>query len=211
MGRATVERLLELDDVTPTFTQPAPGSNHFSVARLAHNSTKGTHMNKHTIILLGIMTLGASFSLCGGDGPAPTPAPGPSPSPTPTPAPAPSPVPVDDSLGFSVLPDGRGGVNFEAVVITDDMNFDKARSLAAFEETLYPHLRSSGCSGCHNSDNTSGSGAQAPLHADSDVALAHEYALTRVNFRDPENSKFVVRMRLDRHNCPGSSCADAAD
>lgn len=172
-------------------------------------------MNKHTIILLGIMTLGTAFSGCGGDGPTPTPGPTPSPTPTPTPSPTPTPtptpVPVDDSLGFSVLPDGRGGVNFEGVVITDAMNFDKARSLAAFEETLYPHLRSSGCSGCHNTANTSGSGAQAPLHADVDVALAHEYALTRVNFRDPENSKFVVRMRIDRHNCPGSSCSDAAD
>jgi len=51
---------------------------------------------------------------------------------------------------------------------------------------------------------------QAPLHSDNDVALAHEYALTRVNFKDPQNSKFVVRMKLDRHNCPGTSCATAA-
>jgi hypothetical protein len=40
--------------------------------------------------------------------------------------------------------------------------------------------------------------------------LAHEYALTRVNFRDPENSRLVVRMGVDRHNCFGGSCAAAS-
>ena len=54
-----------------------------------------------------------------------------------------------------------------------------------------------------------GSGAQAPLHADVDVNVAHEYALTRVNFREPEDSKLVVRMGIDRHNCFGGSCVAA--
>lgn len=89
--------------------------------------------------------------------------------------------------------------------------FNKEESLAAFTDTLYKHLRSSGCSGCHNSAIPEEvGGQQAPLHSDDDVALAHEYALTRVNFKDPQNSKFVVRMKIDRHNCPGSSCATAA-
>ena len=34
-------------------------------------------------------------------------------------------------------------------------------------------------------------------------------ALTRVNFRSPADSKFVVRMGIDRHNCFGTSCKDA--
>lgn len=84
------------------------------------------------------------------------------------------------------------------------MGFDKARSLKAFQGTLYPLLRAN-CSGCHSTQNTTGSGAQAPLHADVDVNLAHEYALTRVNFREPDNSKLVVRMRIDRHNCFGET------
>jgi hypothetical protein len=89
------------------------------------------------------------------------------------------------------------------------MGFDKARSLEAFQDTLYPLLRDS-CEGCHSTENTNGSGAQAPLHADVDVNLAHEYALTRVNFREPENSKLVVRMGIDRHNCFGGDCERAA-
>jgi hypothetical protein len=112
-----------------------------------------------------------------------------------------------------VLESGRdGSPNYEPVFIDEESTgFNKAESLVAFEETLYAHLRSSGCAGCHNTAVPEEvGGQQAPLHSDDDVALAHEYALTRVNFKDPENSKFVVRMRLDRHNCPGASCASAA-
>ncbi|HEY2858773.1 MAG TPA: hypothetical protein VGJ21_10185 [Terracidiphilus sp.] len=109
-------------------------------------------------------------------------------------------------LGFSELSNGRGGTNVEAVVVPD--GFDKAKSLAAFKETLYPVLRAN-CAGCHSTENKLGSGAQAPLHADVDVNLAHEYALTRVNFRDPENSKFVTRMVIDRHNCFADNCGVA--
>jgi mono/diheme cytochrome c family protein len=104
------------------------------------------------------------------------------------------------------LPNGRGtGVNYEAVAYTDDMGFDKDASLAAFKQTVYPILREN-CAGCHSSDNTKADGAQAPLHSDKDPALAHEYALTRVNFRDPAASKLVFRQVIDRHNCFSTSC-----
>src|SRR6204780_3036193 len=80
------------------------------------------------------------------------------------------------TLGYSELSNGRGGTNVEAYVVPT--GFDKARSLAAFRDTLYPLLRAN-CSGCHSTENKLGSGAQAPLHADVNVNLAHEYALTR--------------------------------
>jgi hypothetical protein len=91
-------------------------------------------------------------------------------------------------LGFSELPNGRGGTNVESFVVPD--GFDKAKSLEAFKETVYPVLRAN-CSGCHSTENPTGSGAQAPLHADVNPAIAHEYALTRVNFRQPENATIV--------------------
>lgn len=112
------------------------------------------------------------------------------------------------SPGYSVLSNGRGGTNVEGVVYTPQMHFDKQRLLEAFKKTVYPLLREH-CSGCHSTANTFGSGAQAPLTADPDVNLAHEYALTRVDFRTPADSKLVVRMTIDRHNCFGSSCAEA--
>lgn len=113
-----------------------------------------------------------------------------------------------DTLGYNTLPNGRGGLNYEQVCYTAAIGFDAAVSQRAFEATVYPLLQAN-CSGCHSTANTSGSGAQAPIHSDGDAALAHEYALTRVNFRDPEESKLVVRMAIDRHNCFGDSCADA--
>jgi hypothetical protein len=115
-----------------------------------------------------------------------------------------------EKVGYSVIPDGRGGANVEATVYTPEMGFDKARSLAAFKETLYPLLRQN-CSGCHSTENKLGSGAQAPIHSDVDVNLAHEYALTRVNFRELVESKFVVRMAIDRHNCFAENCGVAAN
>lgn len=111
---------------------------------------------------------------------------------------------------FAEIPDGRGGINVEAAVYTAEMGFDKARSLAAFKETLYPLLRQN-CSRCHSTENTLAAGAQAPVHSDVDPSLAHEYALTRVNFREPAESKFVVRMAIDRHNCFGDNCGVAAN
>jgi hypothetical protein len=101
-------------------------------------------------------------------------------------------------------------MNVEATVYTKEMGFDKERSLAAFKETLYPLLREN-CSGCHSTENELASGAQAPVHSDADVNLAHEYALTRVNFRELRESKFVVRMEIDRHNCFAENCGVAAN
>ncbi len=47
------------------------------------------------------------------------------------------------------LPDGRGGTNVEAIAYTDEMGFDKERSLEAFKDTVYPLTRAY-CDGCHN-------------------------------------------------------------
>lgn len=113
-------------------------------------------------------------------------------------------------LGYAEIPNGRGGTNVEATLFTPDMGFDKARSLKAFQETVYPVLRAN-CSGCHSTENKTGSGAQAPMHADVNPSLAHEYALTRVNFREPVESKLVVRMAIDRHNCFDKNCGAAAN
>jgi hypothetical protein len=107
-------------------------------------------------------------------------------------------------LGYSEHSNGRGGVNVEAVCYTPEMGLDKAASLEAFTDHVYPLLQAN-CAGCHDSRTR----AQAPIHADTNVELAHEYALTRVNFRKPADSKLVVRMGIDRHNCVGSSCKDA--
>ncbi|KYF77398.1 hypothetical protein BE17_47280 [Sorangium cellulosum] len=105
-------------------------------------------------------------------------------------------------LGYSQLPNGKGGYNVEPVCLPSDFNM--TTSLDAFKTTVYP-LLTANCSGCHSSTGK----AQAPMHSDVDPALAHEYALTRVNFKKPADSKLVVRMGIDRHNCFGRDCKDA--
>ncbi|HEY0464491.1 MAG TPA: hypothetical protein VGC79_09795, partial [Polyangiaceae bacterium] len=107
-------------------------------------------------------------------------------------------------LGYSEHPNGKGGVNVEAVCYTPEMGFDSATSLQAFKDNVYPILNGN-CSPCHSTRTRS----QAPIHSDANVELAHEYALTRVNFRKPADSKLVVRMGIDRHNCFGASCKEA--
>jgi cytochrome c553 len=115
-------------------------------------------------------------------------------------------IPPTGDKGYTELPNGRGGINLEQVVVP--AGFDKAASLASFQTTVYPLLRTH-CARCHSTENTAASGAQAPIHADVDVSLAHEYALTRVNFESPADSKLVVRMGIDRHNCIGGDCRAA--
>lgn len=137
----------------------------------------------------GSTSSGGSTSSSGGDSVAPT------------------------GLGYSMLPNGKDGYNYEPSEISkiSRPNYDRDASIAAFEKTLYKHLRSVGCAGCHSSD----SAGQAPLHSDSDVALAHDYALTRVNFADPENSRMVIRQKIERHGCArtndSKACASAAE
>jgi hypothetical protein len=92
----------------------------------------------------------------------------------------------------------------EQVCYAASMGFDRARSRAAFERTVYPLLRAN-CARCHSTETA----AQAPLHSDRDAALAHEYALTRVDLRNPENSKLVARMTIERHQCFGDDCRAA--
>lgn len=160
------------------------------------------------------------LTACGGGDVPGQPEPGPSPppgTPTPTPNPNPSPAPpvaspglATQREGFVELPDGRGGVTYESISYPTPLEFDKSVSLAAFQETLYPLLRTN-CAGCHNTENTLGWGAQAPLHSDVDPALAHEHALTKVNFRDIRDSKLSTRLWIDRHNCFSSSCDKAAE
>ncbi|HKP61743.1 MAG TPA: hypothetical protein VJV78_33665 [Polyangiales bacterium] len=119
-------------------------------------------------------------------------------------APFMTPVQAAGAAPYSELPDGRGGMNIEQVSYATVKGFDKAASLAAFQRTLYPLLRAN-CAACHSTETR----AQAPIHSDVDVNVAHDYALTRMNFAHPEDSKFVVRQLIDRHNCFGKTCKES--
>ncbi len=67
---------------------------------------------------------------------------------------------------------------------------DMAKSLAAYQNTLYPITQEEGsCVDCHGVD-------QQPLHSMADVAIAHDVMISfgLVNLRNPANSVIVQKL-----------------
>lgn len=62
------------------------------------------------------------------------------------------------------------------------------------------------CSGCHIEASVT---AQQPYFAESDIAVAYEAAKPKIDLNDPANSRFVLRLREEFHNC-WSDCATNA-
>ena len=115
---------------------------------------------------------------------------------TPPPAPPPS-APPDDTTPPPVDP---------ATPTTQP----PATDVAAFEQTLYPLLRSTAnfCVGCHGV-------TQIPTFAVADVMTAYNVITTqqKVNLTNPALSRVYLRPAVDRHNCGGDATCDrvAAD
>ncbi|WP_238152083.1 LamG domain-containing protein [Microbulbifer sp. A4B17] len=76
-------------------------------------------------------------------------------------------------------------------------------SSGSFSTTVYPLLRSY-CANCHSEDATT---AQTPYFASSDVDLAYESAVSKINLDSPADSRFSVRLGSEYHNC-WDDCAD---
>jgi hypothetical protein len=76
-------------------------------------------------------------------------------------------------------------------------------SADAFRETVHPVLVQ-GCARCHGV-------FQQPLFALNDSNLSHSNLLTsqKVNLQNIPSSRIVLRLRSDRHNCPGDCLNDA--
>jgi mono/diheme cytochrome c family protein len=84
---------------------------------------------------------------------------------------------------------------------------------AAFAATVYPVLEDN-CAGCHASSSAV---QQSPFFAEGPgtdpaaVAAAYAAARSKINLDAPADSRFVVRLRDEAHNCWTTSCADDAD
>ncbi len=82
-----------------------------------------------------------------------------------------------------------------------------------FSQTVYPVVEQF-CSDCHSSSSAL---KQQPFFAegpptDADaVTLAYEAAKAKIDLDDPANSRFVLRLRNEFHNCWTSSCANDAN
>lgn len=80
-------------------------------------------------------------------------------------------------------------------------------SPSGFASTVYPLLRAH-CASCHAD---SAAIPQSPYFASADVATAYDAAKAKIDLDNPANSRFVVRLRDEFHNCWSASCADDAE
>lgn len=81
-------------------------------------------------------------------------------------------------------------------------------SSALFASTIYPILSNPQyCARCHRSNAPT---AQAPFFASNDVDEAYEAAKAKINLDTPAQSRFVLRLREEFHNC-WTDCGTASN
>jgi mono/diheme cytochrome c family protein len=101
---------------------------------------------------------------------------------------------------------GARQIDIEAPPIKDvgaSRSFPADPSLYA--STVYPIVEQY-CAGCHSSTAVV---PQQPFFADHDIPTAYDAAKPKIDLDDPDNSRLVVRLRDEFHNC-WSDCADNA-
>ncbi len=76
-----------------------------------------------------------------------------------------------------------------------------------FATTVHP-LLTANCAGCHSESSAT---PQAPFFAGSDVDAAYEAAKAKMDLDNPANSRLVVRLRNEFHNCWSSDCQNDAN
>jgi hypothetical protein len=76
-----------------------------------------------------------------------------------------------------------------------------------FAATVHP-LLTEYCAGCHTDDAAV---PQSPYFASAAVDAAYEAAKPKIDLDNPANSRFVLRLRFEFHNCWDNDCAAAAD
>ncbi len=113
---------------------------------------------------------------------------------------------IENWLGSSVA--GGREINLTAPVAVDpgsSKNFPD--DSAAFGTLIHQPILEPYCSTCHASDAPN---ARQPFIADADVDTAYAAAKSRINLDDPANSRLVLRLRNEFHNCWDVGCAQSA-
>jgi hypothetical protein len=101
---------------------------------------------------------------------------------------------------------GTRGVNLQPPPL-HDVGASKSfpSSSAAFAATVYP-LLTQYCSRCHSSGAAT---PQSPFFAESDVDVAYAAVRAKINLDTPADSRLVVRLRDEFHNC-WTDCGQSA-
>jgi hypothetical protein len=80
-------------------------------------------------------------------------------------------------------------------------------SEANFASLVHAPILTTYCAGCHSSQ---GATAQQPYFAEADVAVAYEAAKPKMDLNAPADSRFVIRLGSEFHNCWDDNCTAAA-
>src|SRR5215471_16465696 len=121
------------------------------------------------------------------------------------------------------LASGGGGreITLEAPALRDpgsSKNYPSDQGVL-YSSTVYP-LTAKFCSNCHSSSSTV---KQQPFFAEGGIPnvgpssdpnawkIAYEAAKPKMDLDNPANSRFVLRLRNESHNCWTASCANDAD
>jgi Concanavalin A-like lectin/glucanases superfamily len=79
---------------------------------------------------------------------------------------------------------------------------------SAFASYLHTPILSVHCSNCHSSESAN---PIQPYFADPDVASAYDAAKPKINLDTPANSRLVIRLRSESHNCWSDCAANAQE
>ncbi|HSG59451.1 MAG TPA: LamG domain-containing protein [Woeseiaceae bacterium] len=99
------------------------------------------------------------------------------------------------------------------IVLTPPPSQDPGSSLnfpadpAGFQATVYP-LLDQYCSNCHSSEAGT---PQSPYFADPNIDTAYDAAKPKMNLDTPANSRLVIRLRSEFHNCWDNCSANAQE
>jgi hypothetical protein len=78
---------------------------------------------------------------------------------------------------------------------------------SSFETLVHNPVLEVYCSNCHSSESAN---AQQPYIADPDIVTAYDAAKPKINLDTPANSRLVLRLRNEFHNCWSNSCSNDA-
>jgi hypothetical protein len=77
---------------------------------------------------------------------------------------------------------------------------------SAFETLVHDPVLEVYCANCHSSESPN---AQQPYFADPDITTAYDAAKPKINLDTPANSRLVIRLRNEFHNCWDNCSANA--
>ncbi len=104
---------------------------------------------------------------------------------------------------------GTGGTRQIQLVAPPDHSVGQSRNFpsdsAGYATNVWPLVRQY-CTGCHDS---SAATRQSPFFADADVDSAYLAVKTKIDLDDPDQSRLVLRLRNEFHNCWNDCAANA--